>query len=35
MTLDPLLAKLNQFTTPHDLTAMIENLYKVRARGAC
>lgn len=29
MTLDPLLAKLNQFTTPHDLAAMIENLYKV------
>ena len=29
MTLDPLLAKLNQFTTPHDLSAMIETLYKV------
>ena len=29
ITLDPLLAKLNQFTTPSDLRSMIDNLYKV------
>lgn len=28
-TLDPLLSKLNNFTTPSDLTSMIDNIYKV------
>jgi len=28
-TLDPLLAKMSEFTTPSELTSMIENLYKV------
>ena len=29
MTLDPLMMKLNEFATPGELAAMIDNLYKV------
>ena len=29
MTLDPLLMRLNQFTSTYDLDSMIDNLYKV------
>jgi hypothetical protein len=29
MVLDPLLRKLNQYTSLHDLTNLIDNLYKV------